>query len=347
MIKIGNTCIGHEEPCFIIAEMSANHGNKLEIAKRTVEAAKKAGANAIKVQTLKPSTITLDVKSKDFVIDQGEIWDGKKLYDLYKDVELPWKWHAEIQECAYNEGLEFFSSPFDISAVDFLEDLEVPAYKIASFEITDIPLIKYVASKGKPIIISTGVAYKDDIDLAVKTCRDAGNSKIILLKCTSGYPTPLNQANILMMNTLKQTYDVIVGLSDHTLGIVAPITAVALGAKVIEKHFILDKSVGGPDSSFSLDLNEFSALTKGIRECEKALGQSEIVLTEKQVKSRNFIRSLYISKDVKKGEKIDQENVKSVRPGYGMHPKYHEEIIGKIFKEDYSSGTRLADDCIE
>jgi pseudaminic acid synthase len=260
---------------------------------------------------------------------------------LYKEAHTPWDWHEQLFATAREEGLICFSSPFDPTAVDFLEALDVPAYKIASFEITDIPLIRYVAEKGKPVIISTGIAGKDDILLALQACRDAGNDQIILLKCTSSYPAPVDQANLAMIQDFAEEFDVVPGLSDHTLGITVPVVATTLGAKVIEKHFILDKSVGGPDASFSLDEKEFKQMVDAVRDAEKAMGKVDYQLTEKQKNSREFSRSLYVVKDMKKGDIITRENVRSIRPGFGLHPKYYEEVLGKKVGKDLSAGTSL------
>ncbi|WP_339606896.1 pseudaminic acid synthase, partial [uncultured Roseivirga sp.] len=300
--------------CFIIAEMSANHGSKLEIALETVRAAARAGADAIKLQTYRGDTITMDSKTQDFLIE-GTLWSGRYLYDLYEEAHLPWKWHKAIFDEAKKEGLVCFSSPFDFTAVDFLEELQCPIYKIASFEITDIPLIEYVASKGKPVIISTGIADDKDIQLAVDSCRKMDNHDITLLKCTSSYPAPIALANLSMIPDLAIKFDVSSGLSDHTEGIVAPIVAVSLGAKVIEKHFILDKSVGGPDASFSLDEKQFTEMVNAVRDAEKSIGKIDYSLTENQKQNRKFARSLYVVEDIKAGEKITTENVRSIRPG--------------------------------
>ena len=259
-MKIGNSSIGGDSPCFIIAELSANHNGNLQVAIDTIRAAKKAGADAIKLQTYTPDTLTIDCNNEHFKIKGGTLWDGKTLYELYGEAYTPWSWHKQLFEVAREEGLICFSSPFDTTAVDFLEKLNVPAYKIASFEIQDIPLITHTASKGKPIIISTGIAEETDVQLAVDTCRKAGNNDIILLKCTSSYPAPLELANLNTIPDLKQRFKVEVGFSDHTYGFLAPIVAVTLGAKVIEKHFILDKSIGGPDADFSLDVSEFTEM---------------------------------------------------------------------------------------
>jgi pseudaminic acid synthase len=314
---------------FIIAELSANHGGKLEIALETVRAAKRAGADAIKLQTYTADTLTLDSKKEYFKINQGTHWDGKYLYDLYKEAFLPWEWHKPIFALAKKEGLVCFSSPFDFTAVDFLEKLNCPIYKIASFEITDIPLIEYVASKGKPIIISTGIAEVKDIELAIETCKKAGNNDITILKCTSAYPANPKDANLSTIDDIKQRFKVKSGLSDHTLGIEAPMIAVAMGATVIEKHFILDKSIGGADAHFSLDEHEFKKMVDTVRLTEKMMGKVDYKMTTSKKKNREFSRSLFIVKDVKKGEVITNKNVKSIRPGFGLHPKYLKNIIGK------------------
>ena len=327
---------------FIVAELSANHNQSKQIAIDTIRAAKKAGADAIKLQTYTPDTLTINSVKKDFIINNGSIWDGQNYYDLYKTAYTPWEWHKELYQVAKEENLICFSSPFDVSAVDFLEELNNPIYKIASFEITDIPLIEYVASKMKPVILSTGIATKSDIELAIKTIQDAGNEKITLLKCTSSYPAPLSESNLTMIDQLRKDFNVRVGLSDHTEGYIAPIVAVSLGAKLIEKHFILDKEIGGPDASFSLDFGEFKNMVNHIRDAEKTIGVKSYDLTQKQFKGRDFSRSLYVVEDVKAGEKITTKNVKSIRPGFGLHPKYFNEVIGKIFVKDVEKGSRFS-----
>jgi len=326
---------------FIIAELSANHNGSLEIALETVRAAKRAGADAIKLQTYTADTITLKSDQPYFKINQGTIWDGQFLHDLYLDAYTPWEWHQAIYDEAKKEGLICFSSPFDFTAVDFLESLDTPIYKIASFEITDIPLIKYTASKGKPIIISTGIAEYEDINLAVETCRKVGNENITLLKCTSSYPAPIEEANLVMIKQMAEDFNVITGLSDHTMGAIVPIAAVCMGAKVIEKHFILDRSIGGPDASFSMDEIEFTEMVKSIRQVEKAIGENSYNLTEKQQSGRNFSRSLYVSQDIKQGELITESNIKSVRPGYSLHPKHLPEILGKKAVRNLLKGERI------
>jgi pseudaminic acid synthase len=327
--------------CFIIAELSANHNHNFDLAIKTIREAKKAGADAIKIQTYTPDTITLNCDNEYFRINQGTIWDGKTLYQLYKEAYTPWEWHEKIFQVAAKEGLICFSSPFDKTAVDFLEQFNPPAYKIASFEINDIPLIKYVASKDKPVIMSTGIAELADIELAVNTCRDAGNNQIILLKCTSSYPAPVEEANLLTIKNMRETFNVEVGLSDHSLGITVPIVAVSLGACVIEKHFILDRTVGGPDASFSLNPEEFAFMVKCTREAEKAIGKTTYSLTEKVRTSRNFSRSLFVVKDINEGEVFNEENIRSIRPGNGMHTKFYLEIIGKKALRKIDKGTPL------
>lgn len=325
---------------FIIAELSANHNGSKEIALETIMAAKRAGADAIKLQTYTADTITIDCYTDDFYINQG-LWKGKYLYDLYKDAYTPWEWHEELFEVAKNEGLICFSSPFDLTAIDYLESLNNPIYKIASFEITDIQLIQYAAEKMKPMIISTGIASLEDIQLAVDTCRKVGNNDITLLKCTSSYPAPIEEANLVMIKEMAGHFNVKTGLSDHTLGSTVPIVATAFGAKIIEKHFILDHSIGGPDASFSMDEKEFATMVKAVREAEKAIGMIDYNLTEKQIKGRDFCRSLYVVEDIKAGEVITEKNVRSIRPGYGLPPRHYKEILGKEVKTDLLKGTPL------
>jgi pseudaminic acid synthase len=326
---------------FIIAELSANHNGSLQTALDTIKAAKIAGADAIKIQTYTADTITIQSKKTDFILNSDSIWDGRTFYDLYQEAFTPWEWHKELFETAKNEGLVCFSSPFDFTAVDLLESLGNPIYKIASFEITDIPLIEYVAKKNKPVIISTGIAEYEDIKLAVETCRNAGNNDITLLKCTSSYPAPIEEANLIMMQQFAKDFNVKVGLSDHTLGITAPVVATCLGATVIEKHFILDRSIGGPDSSFSLDVSEFTEMVKSVREAEKAIGKVSYELTDKQKKGKDFCRSLYVVNDIKAGEKVTKENVKSIRPGFGLHPKFLKDLIGKTAVNNLEKGDRV------
>ncbi|WP_294283389.1 pseudaminic acid synthase [uncultured Chryseobacterium sp.] len=338
---IDNYTIDSESPVFIIAELSANHNGSLETALETVRAAKRAGANCIKLQTYTADTLTINSDKEDFMI-KGTIWEGKNYYQLYGEAYTPWEWHSEIMSVAKEEGLICFSSPFDPTSVDFLENLNVPAYKIASFEITDIPLIEYVASKGKPVIISTGIATLEDIELAIDACHRMGNHDIALLKCTSSYPAPIEEANMVMVKDLAERFNVISGLSDHTLGSIVPIVATCFGARIIEKHFILNHSIGGPDASFSMDEKEFSDMVKAVRDAEKAIGVIDYNLTDKQVKGRDFSRSLYVVKDIKAGEVITKENVRSIRPGFGLHPQYYNDILEKSFKKNFTSGDRFS-----
>jgi pseudaminic acid synthase len=345
-MKIGNFDL-KKDGVFIIAELSANHGGKIEIAKETVDAAKECGANAIKLQTYTADTLTLDCDKEDFTIKGGTLWDDKKLYDLYKEAYLPWEWHEELFAHARSIGIDIFSTPFDRSAVDFLEQFSPSAYKIASFEITDHELIRYAASKMKPIIISTGIARIEEIQDAVDICRGVGNENIVLLKCTSSYPAPLEEANLKTIPNLSETFGVIAGFSDHTLGTSAPIVATTLGAKVIEKHFILDKSIGGADADFSLDKNEFKEMVQAVRDTEKLLGKVSYEMSEKKQKSRQFARSLYISADIKKGEVFSEQNIRSIRPGYGLHPRHLHEFLGKKAAKELKKGERVSFSMIE
>lgn len=339
-MKIENFEINKVSPVFIIAELSANHNGSLDTAIETIRAAKRAGANCIKLQTYTADTMTIDSDKVDFVID-GTIWDGRTLYKLYQEAYTPWEWHEELFRVAKEEGLVCFSSPFDKTAVDFLETLNVPAYKIASFEITDIPLIEYVASKGKPIIISTGIAELEDIELALEACRRIGNNDIALLKCTSSYPAPVNEANIVMIKDFTERFNVISGLSDHTMGATVPVVATIFGAKIIEKHFILDRSIGGPDSSFSMNEAEFTAMVRAVREAESAMGMIDYALTEKQIKGKVFSRSLYAVENIEVGDIITEENVRSIRPGFGSHPKNLKNWIGKSSPRKFEKGDRF------
>lgn len=345
-MKIGNFDLTNTRT-LIIAELSANHGHSIDIAKKTIKAAKKAGADAIKLQTYTADTLTLNCDKEDFIVKGGTLWDNKTYYELYQGAFTPWEWHEELFRVAKEEGLLCFSTPFDKSAVDFLETLNPPAYKVASFEITDYELVRYIASKHKPIIISTGIATLQEIEDVVAICKEENNHDIILLQCTSSYPAPLEGANLLTIQDLSQRFGVISGFSDHTLGITAPIAAVALGAKVIEKHFILDKAIGGADASFSLDVEAFTAMVQAVRDTEKLLGKPTYNLDEKNIKGRVFSRSLYVAKDIQKGELITLENIRSVRPGYGLHPKYLNEILGKYAKVDLYFGERVTKEAIE
>lgn len=332
---------------FLIAELSANHNHNFDLAVDTIKAAKKAGADAVKLQTYTPDTITIDCENEYFQIKQGTIWDGDTLYNLYKKAYTPWEWQPKLKKIAEDEGLICFSSPFDNTAVDFLEKMNVPAYKIASFEITDIPLIEYTASKMKPMIISTGIAGLADIEEAVQACRRMGNDMIILLKCTSSYPAPIEDANLLTIPNMRDIFAVEVGLSDHTMGSAASIAAVALGAKVIEKHFILDRNIGGPDAPFSMEPDEFKFMASQIREVEKALGKASYDLSAKVLKSKEHSRSLFFVNDLKAGELLTIENVRSIRPGFGLHPRHYGEILGKKALRDIKKGTPVSWSLIE
>lgn len=335
------------DKAFIIAELSANHGHSIDIALQTIRAAKECGADAVKVQTYTPDTITLDCDNEHFQIKQGTLWDGTTLYKLYEEAYMPWEWHEHLRDEAEQLGMIFFSTPFDHTAVDFLETMGNPIYKIASFEINDIPLIEYAASKGKPMIISTGVATFDEMRDAVDACKRVGNEQITLLKCTSSYPAPLDQANLLMIPDMAKLLGVQVGLSDHTIGHVAPVVAVSLGAKVIEKHFILDRSVGGPDASFSMTPSEFREMVEAVRAAESSLGKVDYSLSPDAVKSSHFKRSLFVSRNVKAGDVISQENVRSVRPNLGLSPIEFGIINGKSFKVDVAMGEPLTLDMLD
>jgi len=333
-MKIGK--IDTDKKVFIIAELSANHNHSIKIAKDTIYAAKEAGADAIKLQTYTSEWMTIDCKTDDFLIKGGTLWDGKNLFELYKEAMMPLEWHEELFNYARNLDLEIFSSPFSIEAVDFLEKFNPVAYKIASFEITDYELIDYTASKGKPIIVSTGIADFEDIQNAVDTAKKH-NIDIALLKCTSAYPAPRSQVNLKTIPALKEIFNVTVGFSDHTLGISAPVAAVTMGARIVEKHFILNKNIDSPDKDFSLTPDEFKEMTKAIREVEEMIG----VINFRPKKGREFARSLYVVKDIKKGEKFTRENIKAIRPGFGLHPKYLPQILDKIACKDLKKGSAL------
>jgi pseudaminic acid synthase len=329
---------------FIIAELSANHNGSIKVAKETIRAAKRAGANAIKLQTYTSETMTINVRNKHFLISKGTAWDGKYLYDLYAEAYTPWEWHEELFDLAREEGLICFSTPFDKKAVDFLESLGNPIYKVASFEITDIPLIEYIASKKKPMIISTGIADLSDIELAIQTCHKTGNTDLAILKCTSAYPAAPEDANLNTIPDIAKRFDCISGLSDHTLGVMAPVVAVSLGAKIIEKHLILNKEMGGPDSHFSLDEAEFKQMVDAVRTAEKMMGNVDYKMSDKKRKSREFSRSLFVVQDVKGNEELTEKNIRSIRPGYGMHPKFYHKVLGKRFVSDVQKGTPLSED---
>ena len=346
-IRIGKNNIGADAPVYILAEMSGNHNGELHRAMRIVEEAAAAGANAVKLQTYTADTITLDCNTPDFRIDYGSLWDGRTLHDLYREAATPWEWQPQLALRARELGMDCFSSPFDFTAVDFLEDMRVPAYKIASFEITDIPLIRRVAKTGKPVIISTGIARREEIAEAVAACRDAGNEQIILLKCCSAYPAPYEDMNLRTIPQLAEDFDCLAGLSDHTPGHTVPVASVALGACVIEKHLTLSREDGGVDSAFSMEPAEFKEMVQAVRDAEKALGRATYDLTKKQEDSRWLTRSLYIAADMNAGDVLTADNLKSVRPGHGMHTRYYDDLLGKAVNRNLRAGTPMAAEYVD
>ena len=336
---IGHRQIGANLPVYIIAEMSANHRQQFDEAVKLIKAAKEAGAEAVKLQTYTPDTLTIQCDAPEFRIGGGTPWDGKTLYDLYSEAHMPWEWQPKLKKVADDLGIALFSTPYDKTAVDSLEEMGVPAYKVASFEIVDIPLIEHIASKGKPLIISTGMATLAEIDEAVRAARGAGVSQIALLKCTSAYPAAPDEMNLHTIPHLAEAFKVPVGLSDHTLEIAVPVAAVALGACIIEKHFTRSRSIPSPDSVFSLEPQEFKAMVEAIRTAEKALGEVRYEVTGQEAKSRVFRRSLFVVKDMKAGEEFTERNVRSIRPGYGLPPKYLKDVLGHVVTKDVSPGT--------
>ena len=346
-IQIWKKTIGWNNPTFIIAELSANHGWNIENAKKIIKSAAEAWADAIKLQTYTADTMTIDCEKSDFQINSGTARDGKNLYQLYGEAYTPREWHKELKDYANELWLELFSTPFDETAVDFLETINVPCHKIASFENNDIPLIQKVAKTGKPIIISTGMATFKDIQLAVNTIRWEWNNQIILLKCTSSYPAPYDEINLKTIESFEADFNVIAWLSDHTLWIEIPIAAVVLWAKVIEKHFCLSRDIQTPDSHFSLEPNELKEMVKSIRNVEKSIGTTFYYVSEKEKSSVQFKRSIYIAQDVKKWDIITKVNTRIIRPWYGLAPKYYEDILWKKFKKDFEKWTRFSLECIE
>ena len=341
-MQIAHRIIGHDSPPFIIAEMSGNHNQSLERALEIVEAAAKAGAHALKIQTYTPDTMTLDLDEREFHInDPNSLWAGTSLYKLYAEAHTPWEWHKPIFDRARELGIIAFSTPFDDTAVDFLEGLDVPCYKIASFENTDLPLIRRVAATGKPLIISTGMATVAELDETVRTAREAGCKDLILLKCTSTYPATPANTNILTIPHLRELFGCEVGLSDHTMGIGVSVASVALGATVIEKHFTLNRADGGVDSAFSMEPAEMAQLVVETERAWQALGQVSYGSTQAEKKSLQYRRSLYVVKDLKAGDLLTQENVRAIRPGLGLPPKYFEVVLGKTVKRDVKRGTAL------
>lgn len=340
--KIGNRTVGENSPAFIVAEISANHNQDYHRAVEIIHAAKEAGADAVKLQTYTADTITIDCDAPCFQIKEGTIWDGTTLYRLYQEAYTPWDWQPRLKEEANRLGLECFSSPFDFTSVDFLEEMKVPAYKIASYEINDIPLIRKIAKLHKPIIFATGIAYPADIERALSVCKEEENEDIILLKCVSSYPTPYETVNLRVIPTLQETYDCLTGISDHTMGTIVSAGAIPLGAKMVEKHLTLRRSDGGPDGSFSMEPKEFKKLVTDIRILEKALGSSDYVLTDTQKLEHKGSRSLFAVKDIKEGELLTPENIRSIRPGCGLHTMYYEEVLGRQAKQFLKKGTPLA-----
>ena len=339
--KIGNRMVGEGHPTFIVAEMSANHLMNYDRAVQIIHAAKEAGADAVKLQTYTPDTITLDCENQYFQITQGTIWDGTSLHKLYETAYTPWEWQPKLMKIANDLGMECFSSPFDPTAVDFMTQMQMPAYKIASFEINDIPLIRKIAKLHKPMIFATGVAYLEDIERALAVCREEGNDQVVLLKCTSAYPSPYEDRNLKVIPNMAQVFECLTGLSDHSMGTAAAVASVALGGHMVEKHLTLSRADGGPDGAFSMEPAEFKKMVDDIRIVEKALGKVTYELTEKQKRSREDSRSLFVVKDMKEGEEFTPENVRSVRPAFGMHTMYYEEILGRKAKQDLAKGTPL------
>lgn len=339
-MQVGKRHIGGVAPTYIIAEMSANHAGSLERAKEIIHAAKEAGADCIKIQTYTPDTMTVDCDNEYFRISDGT-WEGENLYHLYEKAYTPWEWQAELKKEAEKVGIDFLSTPFDKTSVDFLEEIGVGFYKIASFELVDIPLIKYIASKQKPIIMSTGMSNLAEIEEAVNAIRSQGNNDIVLLRCASAYPAITDEMNLKTMQNMSEVFRVPVGLSDHSLGSVGAVVAVALGAKVIEKHFCLDRNIENPDASFSMEPKEFKQMVKDIRQAELAIGTVSYGITRQERTNIVFRRSIFAVKDIKKGEKLTEENIRIIRPGYGLTPKYYEEIIGQVALQDIKYGTPL------
>jgi pseudaminic acid synthase len=341
-IRINGRVIGQSQPAYIVAEMSANHCQRFDNAVELVRAAKKAGADAIKLQTYTPDTLTIDSTTDYFRIGKGTVWEGKNLYELYGEAYTPWEWQPKLKTVAQELGLDCFSTPFDDSAVDFLENMKVPAHKIASFELVDSGLLRKVAVTGKPVIMSTGMATLAEIDEAVRTLREAGCTQLALLKCTSAYPSPPEEMNLRTISHLSNAFGVPVGLSDHTLGFSVPVAAVTLGACIVEKHLAIRRSDGGPDAAFSLEPAEFKAMVNAVRVAEAALGRVNYEVTENEAASRNFRRSLFVVEDVKSGEVFTPKNVRSIRPGYGLPPKYLPIVIGRQAAQDLTRGTPLS-----
>lgn len=345
-IQIGQRWVGPGERCFIVAEVSCNHNQSFDRAVEIITAAKSAGADAVKLQTYTPDTLTIHCDKRWFRIPDDSIWSGKTLHDLYSEAYTPWDWHPKLQQIAVNLGLEFFSTPFDPTAVEFLQSLNVPAYKVASFEIVDLPLLRRIAQLKKPIILSTGMASLSEIDEAVAMLRECGAEAIALLKCTSAYPASPEDMNLRTIPHLARTFNVVSGLSDHTLGSSVAVAAVALGASIIEKHFILSRADGGPDATFSMEPMEFSDMVRSVRQVEQALGGISYICTRAEGKNLCFRRSLFIVEDVKAGETLTESNVRSIRPGYGLAPRHLHDVLGKVAIRNIPRGTPFSWDLI-
>jgi pseudaminic acid synthase len=340
-MQIGHRCIAPGEPAYVIAEMSANHSQSFASAVQIVQAARASGADAIKLQTYTPDTITLASDREEFRIGGSTLWDGRSLHDLYSEAFMPWEWQPRLKQIAEDLGMDCFSSAFDSTAVDFLEQINVPAHKIASFELVDIPLIQKMARTGKPLIMSTGMATLEEINEAVQSARAAGAKQIALLKCTSAYPAPAEEMNLRTIPEMSRCFDVPVGLSDHTMGIAAPVAAVALGACIVEKHFTLSRSVSGPDSAFSLEPQEFKAMVDAVRTAEKGLGTIQFGSSAGEKSGKAFRRSLFVVQDISEGALFTADNIRSIRPGYGLHPRHLEEVLGKRAAKEIKRGTPL------
>ncbi len=345
-IGIGGRRVGPGGPVFIVAEMSANHNQDFDEAAAIVRAAHEAGADAVKLQTYTPDTMTLRSDGAPFRVGEGTLWAGRNLHDLYAEAQTPWAWHAPLRDLARELGMELFSSPFDASAVAFLESLGMPAFKVASFELVDLPLLRLVARTGKPVILSTGMATREEVAEAVTTLREAGCRELLLLKCTSAYPAPAAEMNLRTLPDLAATFGVPTGLSDHTLGIAVPVAAVALGACLIEKHFTLSRARPGPDSAFSLEPGEFRAMVDAIRTAEAALGEVRYGALGREATSLAFRRSLFVVSDLREGERFSGNNVRAIRPGHGLHPRHIEEILGRAARHDVPRGTPLTWDLV-
>ena len=340
-MKIGTRDIGAGHPCYVVAELSANHGQNFDQAVALVRAMHAAGADAVKVQTYTADSLTIDSRREPFVVRGGTLWDGRTLHELYKEASMPWEWQPRLQELALGLGMDFFSTPFDEAAVTFLEGLRVPVHKIASFELIDLPLLKQVAATGKPVIMSTGMATLEEIDEALVTLRAAASGPVALLKCTSAYPAPIDEMNLRTIPDMARRFGVPVGLSDHTPGHTAAVVAVALGACIVEKHFVLSRNIPGPDSAFSMEPTEFRLMVDTIRQAEQALGRVNYAVSAKEAASRSLRRSLFVVKDVRAGELLAADNVRCIRPGHGLHPRYLDEVLGLTAAKDITAGTPL------